>query len=556
MHELVTLLLIPVRRLLNGLKRPAEVRWTRWVFLLLVGALLMGAIFGLLRLMIGYFYQQPVIGVLLVNRIFSMFFLVFLFMLVYSNILASLSSHFLSRDLAHLHASPARPTAIFFAKAMEALVSSSWMVVFLCVPLYAALGVVKGVQWPFYALAMTATIPFLLIPAAFSMLVNIGLMHVFPAQRLREIMVLTGTLMFCAAMVVFRLMEPEKLVTPSDDMLVLEFMTTLAAPSAPYLPSAWAGQAVIAASNVAINPLAYWMNLGWLWAAAAVLWALCLVLASRWYTGAWQQANESLNIKRGVRLARSWLPLRVGPYLSILLKDFKVFIREPAQWGQIFLLAVLVLIYLSSLAKIPPSIAQGLRSLLFFLNLGLIGLILTAVAARFLFPLVSMEAGSFELLRIAPLSMERYLWTRLLAGLVPLLFLALALVGFSIPLLGVDWFMALVAFLSVIGMTLAVSALAVGCGAAFAKFRVSNPEEIVTSAGGFFYMALSAIYIIGILLLESQPVRLYYFSALFHRPFAHQVFTAVSLATVVAVTAACVIGSIRLGARALTAREL
>lgn len=555
-RDFLILLAVPLRRGVNALRRPGETRWGRRVFLVFIGLWIAGMAFGLLRLVFGYLYRQPVIGPLLVGRFFSMVFLVFLFMLVYSNILASLSSHFLSRDLPLLHAGPARPRAVFWAKAMEALAGSSWMVVFMCVPFYAAFGWVRGVGGEFYLYALGATVPFLLIPAAVSMTANTALMYVFPARRFREIMLLVGTLMFCAVMIGFRFLEPERLVSLEDEMEVLEFMKMLAAPSAPYLPSAWAGTAIMAAANVDRHPLGYWANTALLWAAAVGAWAAALALGGRWYRGAWQQANESLGVKRGVRLARSWLPLEAGPYLSVLIKDLKIFLREPSQWGQVLLLASLVLIYLFSLAKVPAAIGQGLRSLLFFLNLGFIGLILTAVAARFLFPLISLEAGSFQVLRTSPISMRRYLWTRLGGGVLPLLGLGLVLVAFSVPLLQVDRFMAFVAFFSIACMTVAVGSLAVGCGAAFAKFRISNPEEIVTSAGGFIYMALAMAYIMGILVIEAAPVRLYYRAALFNRPFTEHLLAAGALSVVAILTVTCVLASVRLGARSLEAREL
>jgi len=167
-----------------------------------------------------------------------------------------------------------------------------------------------------------------------------------------------------------------------------------------------------------------------------------------------------------------------------------------------------------------------------------------------------MEGRSFELLRLAPISIRRYLWTRWAAGTVPLMVLSMGLVGLSVPMLGVDPFASLMAVVTMAGMTLAVAALAVGCGAAFAKFRISNPEEIVTSAGGFAYMAFSVLYIVAVLVLEAQPVRVHYWSRFIGIAVPHALLTGIMLGTVVLLTAACVFTSILLGARALERREL
>ncbi|MEK7477290.1 MAG: hypothetical protein AAB152_16830 [Candidatus Coatesbacteria bacterium] len=547
---------IPFRRAWNAVRRPGAWRWGRMALLTVAAFVILGLVYGLLYVVFHYFSHQAVIGSLLMSRIFSMAFMTFLLMLVYSNVLASLSSHFLSHDLPLLMALPVRPVWIFLAKAGEAVVGSSWMVVIMCIPLYGAFGRIRHAPLSFIPLAAIATIPFLLIPAALSMAATCGLMFILPARKMREAMLLFGMLAFTAAVVTFRLLEPEKLVDPNNEMAVFEYMKLLAAPSAPWLPSAWAANAVVAGVHYDQDPLRYLVNTGRLWGLAVVSWIVAIAIADRTYRRAWQQAQESLGVRRGVRLASRWLPRGGGAYTAVLLKDLKVFVREPSQWGQILLLASLVLIYVFNLSRIPPDLTRGLRSLLFFLNLGFIGLILTAVAARFLFPLVSLEGKSFELLRLAPVSMERYLWTRLAAGIAPLVVLGLALVGFSAPMLGTDRFMTVVASCTVVGMTVAIGALALGCGAGFAQFRISNPEEVITSIGGFVFMVLSVLYISAVLWLESQPVRVYYLAALFRRPFEARWLAAGAFTLAALVTAGAVVGAIRYGARSLERREL
>lgn len=563
MGALGTLLAIPLTGTRNSIRRSRDFPWGRTVFLFFVGIILMSTVYGLFLLVFRYFHHphgagsgMMVVGPFLVARMFSLAFLTFLFMLVYSNMMTSLSSHFLSRDLPLLLSTPTPPVRIFLAKAVEAVIGSSWMVVLMCIPLYAAFGRVRHAGADFFLLAMLSTIPFLLIPAAFSMALTSGMMFFFPARRMREAMMLLGTMMFIGAVVTFRLMEPEKLVNPSDEMQVFEFLKGLAAPSAPYLPSAWAGKAVIAASNIRLDPWAYWTNTLLLWAVAAASWAGCIALAARIYLPAWRTSNESLGVRRTVRLAKRWLPLRAGPYMAILLKDMKVFIREPSQWGQVLMLGALILIYVFNLSRIPKDVAIGLKSLLFFLNLGFIGLILTAVAARFLFPLVSLEGGTMAVMKRAPISFGKYLWVRWAGGTIPIGLLALALVAFSVPILGVDRFMATVAFLTIVGITLAVSGLAVGCGAVFAKFRISNPEEIVTSMGGFVYMGLSMVLITAVLFLEAQPVRIYYWATMFRRNFEHTTMAVMAFSGSLVLMALAVYLPIRIGARSLEKREL
>jgi ABC-2 type transport system permease protein len=567
MNAFGVLVSTPFRAIRNSFRSSRDYPWFRTLFFLFVGLVLLSTVFGLFRVVFHYFYRQPIVGPFLVTRMFSLAFMSFLFMLVYSNIMTSLSSHYLSKDLHLLMAMPIKPVTVFMAKAVEALVGSSWMVIMMCIPLFTAYAFVKystKVQFvpdlmaviPYLALAMFATIPFLLIPAAFSMALTTALMYFFPARRMRELMMLLGTLIFMTVVVAFRLMEPEKLLAPKDETQIFEFMKSLAAPSAPYLPSAWAGRAVVAASNVHLDPWSYWFNTVLLWVVAVFSWIACYFTAKATYLGAWRTSNESMGVRKSVRMSVRNLPLNAGPYAAVMLKDLKVFMREPAQWGQVLLLGALILIYVFNLTKIPPDVSKGLKSLLFFLNLGFIGLIMTAVAARFLFPMVSLEGGTMAILRRAPISMERYLWVRWMGGITPLLFLAMVLIGLSIPILGVDWFMGAVAVATMAGMTLAVSGLAIGCGAAFARFHITNPEEIITSPGGFIYMGLSMFYIVVVLFLEAQPVRIYYWAMMFRREMPGWGPAIAAFSLVVLLTAVCVVIPIRKGAKALERREL
>ena len=64
-----------------------------------------------------------------------------------------------------------------------------------------------------------------------------------------------------------------------------------------------------------------------------------------------------------------------------------------------------------------------------FLNLVLAGFVLASIAARFIFPGVSLEGRTLWLLRSSPLAMRDLLWAKFWVGTLPLLVLALGIVG-------------------------------------------------------------------------------------------------------------------------------
>src|SRR5207237_10466138 len=132
---------------------------------------------------------------------------------------------------------------------------------------------------------------------------------------------------------------------------------------------------------------------------------------------------------------------------ELLLKEVRLFFRDTTQWSQLILLAVLVLVYVFNI-KFLPLRGEGMTFFLVnvvpFLNLVLAGFVLASVAARFIFPGVSLEGRTLWLLRSSPMSVRELLWSKFWVGTLPLLILALVIVGVTNYLLQVSTFMFLV----------------------------------------------------------------------------------------------------------------
>jgi ABC-2 type transport system permease protein len=144
-----------------------------------------------------------------------------------------------------------------------------------------------------------------------------------------------------------------------------------------------------------------------------------------------------------------------------------------------------------------------------FLNLVLAGFVLASIAARFIFPGVSLEGRTFWLLRSSPMSMRELLWAKFWVGTLPLLILALGIVGVTDYLLKVTPFMMVVSILTITFMTLAVAGLAIGFGTLFPQYATENAAQIPTSFGGLLFMMSSVALIGGTVILEARPVYSY-----------------------------------------------
>src|SRR5207249_3434132 len=126
---------------------------------------------------------------------------------------------------------------------------------------------------------------------------------------------------------------------------------------------------------------------------------------------------------------------------EFVLKDIKLFFRDTTQWSQLILLTVLVVVYLFNIKMLPLHRGEQVGffyvTLVSFLNLGLAGFVLAAIAARFIFPAVSLEGRHMWLLRSSPLDLGALLWSKYWVGTIPLLGLALLLTGLTNVLLQV-----------------------------------------------------------------------------------------------------------------------
>jgi ABC-2 type transport system permease protein len=141
-----------------------------------------------------------------------------------------------------------------------------------------------------------------------------------------------------------------------------------------------------------------------------------------------------------------------------------------------------------------------------FLNIGLAAFVLTAIAARFVFPAVSMEGEAFWIVQAAPISTKNFLWIKFFLYYIPLIILAEVLVVVSNFLLRVSPFMMVLSTITIFCIVPAVVGMAIGLGAVYADFKSENPAQVVTSFGGLLFMVLCFCLIAFVIILEAGPV--------------------------------------------------
>ena len=99
----------------------------------------------------------------------------------------------------------------------------------------------------------------------------------------------------------------------------------------------------------------------------------------------------------------------------VLIKDLRLFRRDPLQWSQFLLFFGLLSFYFIYVRRFDYGRQlTGWMTAIGFMNLGVVGLILSTFTTRFVFPLISIEGQRFWILGTAPVNRREILWSKFL----------------------------------------------------------------------------------------------------------------------------------------------
>ncbi len=481
----------------------------RGLALLFIGAVFWLAAYGVIYRILSYFQSVEDIGNLLAAKLLGLVFMAFLGVLLLSNVITALSTYFLSRDLDLLISAPAEPEQVYLTKLTETVVNSSWMVALVCVPILVAYGRVYGSGLSLLAVSLASLIPFFIILGVLGSAVTLLLVSVFPARRANDIF---GVITVAAAggvVLLIRLLKPEGLAKPEGFRNLGEFMALLRGPTSPWLPSEWVADSIMGVVQARFDAFPLLL----LWSTALAFGVLGAGLHRLYFPAAFTRSQEGAQKhvagKRvGVSLRRLFGRFGSGR-AELMLKDIRVFFRDTTQWSQLILLAVLVVVYIYNIKALPlysEGVTFFFAHIISFVNVGLAGFVLSAIAARFVLPGVSLEGPTLWLLRSSPLRARDLLWSKYWVGTAPLLLMAVVLTVGTNLLLKVGPAMMALSVATIAAITFALAAMALAFGTMFPQFETENMAQIPTSIGGLLFMMSAIALLAVVLVLESWPV--------------------------------------------------
>lgn len=494
---------------------PANKRsfWIRLLIFSIIGLLFWTGTFWACYRVLAYFQGVQDFGNILAMKLLSMVMMTFFALLIFSNIINCLSHLYLSRDLQLLHSLPVCAGDIFFSRWIISTFDSSWMIILFSLPVFLSYGIIYKTGIIFYIIAGLAIIFMCLITSAFSGILVLFGAKILPAGRIRTIFIILGVILILILVLVLRLTRPEQLVNPDSFASAVLYLNSIQTPASPLLPTTWLTDAIQAALNSELKSSLFDVALAGSCAFMLIFFA-GIIAQTAYFRG----FSKSQTTPQRLFAPLKYGNMRWGNLLNLLprtakafaVKEIRTFFRDSTQWPQLFLMSALVVIYLYNFSVLPldksPIKTVYLQNLFSFLNMGLAAFVLSAIAARFVFPAVSIEGAAFWIIRAAPVSLKTFLWIKFFVYYFPLIILAEVLIVASNLLLQVSSFMMVLSVITIFCLVPAIVALGIGLGAVYPDFQSENPAQSVTSFGGLLFMILCFALIATVIILEAGPV--------------------------------------------------
>jgi ABC-2 type transport system permease protein len=456
-----------------------------------------------------------------VQAIYNVFFASLLMMLILSSAIILYGGLYCSGEAEFLLTTPVRPERIVLHKFQEAIVFSSWGFLLLGSPMLVAYGLHEDAPWYYYALLLPFMAAFVYIPGGIGAILCMLFVH-YLARIRRQALWLAG-----AAAIVGVLAVGWTLMAKTEgDLLTAnwfqEMLGRLQFSEHRLLPSWWLSSGLLEAAR---NDRGQLGNQPWaesllflslMISNALFLRVLAVALGGRIYRKSYSELRTDHPRRRprqGFWLDRAvmhWTPLLTTQMRLLIVKDLRLFRRDPVQWSQFLIFFGLLALYFANIRRFSYDVNYtAWVNMISFLNLAVVGLILSTFTTRFIFPMLSLEGRRFWILSMLPVQRDAVLWGKFLFAAIGSSLPCCLLILLSDYMLRVSLLVLAIHQLTCLLLCLGLSGIAVGLGAKMPDLREESPSKIAAGFGGTLNLVISAAYIIVIVLLTALPMHFY-----------------------------------------------
>ena len=462
------------------------------------------AIFNITLQIVTYFHHQDELGIILSLKIFQMAWILIFIMLIFSSMVSSISSIYLSQDNEIVFSAPISTSDLFFMRYISGTIYTSWMMVVFSFPIFASYGIVFQTTPIYWVLMLVTLLSITCTATCISTLLTIVLVKFFPARHTKDIILYLSLCFGVLIIFLIRLLQPEDMVYYDKYGHLVDYLSKISKPVAPYLPASWASNFL---SLYLLDLEIDWLLFSLLLLTPIVFYFLGEWCMKVWFFSGYSKSQESFG---GTHRFGSKQLYKPGAWKWVFNKESKVFLRDSVEWSQLFMIAALVVIYLYNFKLLPIEQAafseQFITNLISFLNIGLAGFIMTSLSARFVFPSIGSEGGAFYHIKSSPISLRRFLLYKYLFYVIPFTILSLILITMSNRILHVEGPMWWISVLTNLFITWVIIGLALAFGAMYANFKAENKTVAMGSMGAVLFLLFATTFQIIVIFIGANPI--------------------------------------------------
>jgi ABC-2 type transport system permease protein len=482
----------------------------RLVTIIFSSLLVWAAVFAASSEAFHYLHEQkiPFTG-LIIGTIFDILFLALGVLLIFSTSIIMFSSLFSATETRFLLSLPARADQVFAYRFHGAVAFSSYAFVLLGSPILLGYGWMYGVPWYFYLMLPLFFVGYILLPGAAGALACLLVVNYLPKKPKQLALVAGFVVLVIAAAWAYRLSVAARIAIDNPDALERLFGYFTFSRNE-LLPSHWMARGLLDAARGNFRVAAARLALVWsqgLFGYLAAAWTAKLI-----YRRGFNRLSTGDTLRR--RYGGHWMDRLLDRALVfshpqtrlLVIKDFRTFRRDPAQWGQVLIFAGLLIFYTANTRRFyNEDLGHYYQSGVSLLNLTATAFLLCAYTGRFIYPLLSLEGRKFWILGLLPLKRNRLLWGKFGFSASGALLIAESLVIGSDLLLRVDPLIIGLHSVTIFVLAVGLSGLSVGLGACMPNFRESDPSKIAVGFGGTLNLIVGLLFVLAVVATMALP---------------------------------------------------
>lgn len=455
-------------------------------------------------------WEVPLDG-FVIELLFDLLFFSLTVLLIFSTGIILYASLFASPESEFLLSTPAADDRIFAYKFQGAVAFSSWGFLLLGSPILIAYGlkIGAGAPWHFYAVLPLFFLGFVLIPGALGAIICLVLVNCTP-RHLKQILIAVSVALAAVLLIwtATRLREVTQTTTTRTwfDNLFAE----LAIFGGRLAPFQWIARGLVSAARGNVGAMAW--HLALVWSNGLFLFVVAAWLGKKLFRRGFNRVATGGSLRK--RYGGHFLDALVARALFFLdeqtrlliIKDFRTFRRDPAQWAQVLIFLGLGVLYFTNMRRFyEQDIQHTFKNFISLLTLTATAFLTCAYTGRFIFPLLSLEGRKFWILGLLPLDRDRLLWGKFAFSALGCLVGTEFIVAFSNLMLGMPWQILVVHAATIAVVVLGLSGLSVGLGALLPNFRETDPSKIAVGFGGTLNLVAGLLFLLVVIAAMALP---------------------------------------------------